>query len=137
MPVFKFAALATGLLLTAAAAPAEPATPSKPTIVLVHGAFADSNSWNGVVAQLRHDGYPVVSAANPLRGASSDAAYVSSIVKSINGPVVLVGHSYGGTVITEAGYGMSNVRALVYVSAFAPDVGESSFELAGKFPDPC
>jgi pimeloyl-ACP methyl ester carboxylesterase len=134
MPLFKFAALAAGLLFTTAAAPAEPTPSSKPTIVLVHGAFADSNSWNGVVAELRRDGYPVVSAANPLRGAASDAAYVSSIVKSINGPVVLVGHSYGGTVITEAGNGMSNVKALVYVSAFAPDVGESSFELAGKFP---
>ena len=134
MTFFKFAAMMTGIMLTAAAAPAAPTKPAKPTIVLVHGAFADSTSWNGVVAELHRDGYPVVSAANPLRGAASDAAYVSSIVKSINGPIVLVGHSYGGTVITQAADGKANVKALVYVSAFAPDVGESSFELAGKFP---
>ncbi len=134
MTFLKFATMMAGIMLTAAAAPAAPTEPAKPTIVLVHGAFADSTSWNGVVAELRRDGYPVVSAANPLRGASSDAAYVSSIVKSINGSVVLVGHSYGGTVITQAAGGTPNVKALVYVSAFAPDVGESSFELAGKFP---
>jgi len=133
MPFFKTALLATGLIFTTAAA-SQPTPAPKPTILLVHGAFADSTSWNGVVAELTHDGYPVVSAANPLRGASSDAAYVSSIVKSINGPVVLVGHSYGGTVITQAGADTANVQALVFVSAFAPDVGESSFELAGKFP---
>ncbi|NIJ64212.1 pimeloyl-ACP methyl ester carboxylesterase [Sphingomonas leidyi] len=132
MPFFKSAAMAAGLLLTAAA-PASEAAP-KPTIVLVHGAFADSSSWNGVIADLTRDGYPVVAAANPLRGAASDAAYVASIVKSINGPVVLVGHSYGGTVITQAAAGSDNVKALVFVAAFAPEVGESSFELAGKFP---
>ncbi len=131
MSFIKFALLASSLMLTAPTAP--PPAP-KPTIVLVHGAFADSNSWNGVAAELSHDGYPVVSAANPLRGASSDAAYVSSLVESINGPVVLVGHSYGGTVITQAADGRPNVQALVYVSAFAPEIGESSFELAGKFP---
>lgn len=132
MSMFKYAAAAAGLLL-AAAAPAQQGAP-KPTIVLVHGAFADSNSWNAVVSELTQDGYPVVSAANPLRGAASDAAYVQSIVKSINGPVVLVGHSYGGTVISQAADKAANVKALVYVSAFAPDIGESSFELAGKFP---
>ncbi len=133
MSIFKFAFLAASLLFTSAAI-AQPAAKPKPTVVLVHGAFADSTSWNGVVAELTRDGYPVVSAANPLRGAGSDAAYVASIVKSISGPVVLVGHSYGGTVITQAGAGAANVKALVFVSAFAPDVGESSFELAGKFP---
>lgn len=134
MPLFKSVALATGLVLTAAALPAAAQLPTKPTVVLVHGAFADSTSWNGVVAELTDEGYPVVSAANPLRGAASDAAYIASIVKSIDGPVVLVGHSYGGTVITQAADGAPNVKSLVFVSAFAPDVGESSFQLAARFP---
>lgn len=108
--------------------------PEKPTIVLVHGAFAESSSWDPVVAQLNKDGYRVVAAANPLRGVASDAAAVSRIVKSIPGPVVLVGHSYGGPVITEAATGNANVAALVYVAAFAPDVGESSLSLSAKFP---
>jgi len=110
------------------------AQPAKPAVVLVHGAFADSSSWDGVVTELTRDGYRVVAAANPLRGASSDAAYVAAVVKSVGAPVVLVGHSYGGTVITQAAEGVANVKGLVYVSAFAPDVGESSFGLAGKFP---
>lgn len=133
MTAFKVAVLVAGWLFALATAPAL-AQPAKPTIVLVHGAFADSSSWNGVIADLTRQGYPVVAAANPLRGAGSDAAYVASIVKSIDGPVVLVGHSYGGTVITQAEVGTANVKALVFVSAFAPDVGESSFDLAGKFP---
>jgi len=119
---------ALGLVSSALAAPA------KPTVVLVHGAFADSSSWDGVMTVLTRDGYGVVAAANPLRGAASDAAYVATVVKSVDGPVVLVGHSYGGTVITQAAVGASNVKGLVYVSAFAPDVGETSFGLAGKFP---
>jgi pimeloyl-ACP methyl ester carboxylesterase len=106
----------------------------KPTIVLVHGAFAESASWNGVIEVLARDGYPVVAAANPLRGVSSDAASVATVVGSIGGPVVLVGHSYGGPVITEAAQRASNVKALVYVAAFAPDVGETCLELTGKFP---
>lgn len=106
----------------------------KPTIVLVHGAFADSASWDGVVAKLTRDGYPVVAAANPLRSVAGDAAAVGAVVKSIKGPVVLVSHSYGGAVISAAADDASNVKALVYVSAFAPDVGESSLELTGKFP---
>lgn len=108
--------------------------PEKPTIVLVHGAFAESSSWDSVVAQLGKHGYRVVAAANPLRGVANDAAAVSRIVKSIRGPVVLVGHSYGGPVITEAATGNANVAALVYVAAFAPDVGESSLSLSAKFP---
>jgi len=133
MSFFKSVILAATTIL-ATSATAAPAPAPKPTIVLVHGAFADSSSWNGVVAELTRDGYPVVAAANPLRGPASDAAYVASIVKSIGGPVVLVGHSYGGTVITEAAVGTANVTGLIFVSAFAPEVGESSFELAGKFP---
>jgi pimeloyl-ACP methyl ester carboxylesterase len=107
---------------------------SKPTVVLVHGAFAESSSWNGVVAELLADGYSVVAAANPLRSLKFDADYVASVVRNIKCPVVLVGHSYGGSVITNAAVGSPNVKALVYVSAFAPDQGESSFELADRFP---
>jgi len=110
------------------------ASTDKPTIVLVHGAFAESSSWSAVIARLTADGYPVVAAANPLRGVQSDAAEVSSLIGSIQGPIVLVGHSYGGTIITEAANGHDNVRALVYVSAFEPDVGENSFGLAAHDP---
>jgi pimeloyl-ACP methyl ester carboxylesterase len=120
--------------LAFAAAGAAPAAPVKPTVVLVHGAFADSSSWDGVTAKLQADGYRVIGVANPLRGVKSDAAAVSSVVKSVAGPVVLVGHSYGGAVITEAANGNANVKSLVYVAAFAPDTGESALELTGKFP---
>ncbi|MFD8194618.1 alpha/beta fold hydrolase [Streptomyces wuyuanensis] len=106
----------------------------KPTVVLVHGAFADSTSWNGVVKKLKRDGYPVVAAANPLRGLSSDAAYLKELLAGIDGPVVLAGHSYGGAVITNAARGADNVKALVYVAAFMPDEGESALDLAQKFP---
>lgn len=107
---------------------------TKPTIVLVHGAFADSSSWNGVTRILQKDGYSVVAAANPLRSVSGDASYVSSVVDNIRGPVVLVGHSYGGQVITNAARNKNNVKSLVYVAAFAPDAGEAAADLAGKFP---
>ena len=127
----KAAALALALGLTSlTAAHAQ----TKPTVVLVHGAFADSSSWNGVVADLTRDGYPVVAAANPLRGLASDAAAVRTVLNAIPGPVILVGHSYGGAVISAASDGATNVKALVYVAAFAPDAGESIFELSGKFP---
>jgi pimeloyl-ACP methyl ester carboxylesterase len=106
----------------------------RPTIVLVHGAFAESGSWNGVIEQLRAHGYTVVAASNPLRSVRSDAASVASVVKSIAKPVVLVGHSYGGAVITDAAGQASNVKALVYVAAFAPESGETSAGLSGKFP---
>lgn len=107
---------------------------NKPTIVLVHGAFAGSSSWGAVISQLEHDGYRVLAAANPLRGVASDGAAVAAVVRSIEGPVVLVGHSYGGPVITEAANGSVNVKALVYVAGFAPDTGESSLTLSEKFP---
>jgi pimeloyl-ACP methyl ester carboxylesterase len=106
----------------------------KPTVVLVHGAFADSGSWDGVVKRLKRDGYPVVAAANPLRGLPGDAAYVKEIVAGIEGPVVLVGHSYGGSVISDAATGSANVKALVYIAAFLPEKGESAFDLSAKFP---
>jgi pimeloyl-ACP methyl ester carboxylesterase len=104
------------------------------TVVLVHGAFADSSSWNGVITQLLAQGYPVVAAANPLRGVKVDAEYVAGILKGIPGPVVLVGHSYGGSVITNAATGNGNVVALVYVAGFAPDDGESAGNLSERFP---
>jgi pimeloyl-ACP methyl ester carboxylesterase len=116
-----------------AAAPAI-AQQHRETIVLVHGAFAESSSWAGVIARLERDGYRVIAAANPLRSLDGDAAAVSAVVRSVDGPVILVGHSYGGPVITEAASGNANVRALVYVSGFAPDVGESSFSLSYLFP---
>ena len=106
----------------------------RPTVVLVHGAWADSSSWADVVAALQHDGYPVVVVANPLRGLASDSAYLRAYLASIPGPIVLVGHSYGGAVITNAAAGNSEVKALVYVDAFAPDLGESVVELAAAQP---
>jgi len=108
--------------------------PAKPTIVLVHGAFADSSGWNGVIEQLNKDGYTAIAASNPLRSLSGDAAAVAAVVKSIPGDVVLVGHSYGGLVISAAADGQDNVKALVYVAAFIPEVGESAFTLSTKFP---
>ena len=107
---------------------------SKPTIVLVHGAFADSSSWNGVVRTLEGKGYPVVAAANPLRGLHADAEYLRSVLDSVSGPVVLAGHSYGGSVMSEAADGHPNVKALVYIASFSLDQGESTGQLAAKFP---
>jgi pimeloyl-ACP methyl ester carboxylesterase len=107
---------------------------SKPTIVLVHGAFAESASWDGVVRRLLDDGYPAIALANPLRGVAYDAAYLKAALASVDGDVVLVGHSYGGMVISNGGGGIPAVKALVYVGAFAPDAGESAGDLAGKFP---
>ncbi|HWX27275.1 MAG TPA: alpha/beta hydrolase [Steroidobacteraceae bacterium] len=124
------------IALGASLCSAQPAAsgPAKPTIVLVHGAFADSSSWNGVVPILKQNGYSVVAAANPLRSVASDGAYVHALVASIKGPVVLVGHSYGGMVISNAANGLSNVKALVFVAAFAPEAGESAGALDSKFP---
>jgi pimeloyl-ACP methyl ester carboxylesterase len=107
---------------------------SKPTIVLVHGAFAESASWEGVIPLLTKDGYRVIAAANPLRSVAGDASEISSLLATIDGPVVLVGHSYGGTVITQAAAGHANVKALVYVAAFEPDVGETSGALSAHDP---
>lgn len=111
---------------------AEPA--HSPTVVLVHGAFADSTSWNGVAERLQKDGIKVIAAANPLRSVAEDARYVSELVDSIPGPVVLVGHSYGGAVISNVTPREPKVKALVYVAAFAPEVGETVGQLSGKFP---
>jgi len=106
----------------------------KPTIVLVHGAFADGSSWNGVIEKLSKDGYRTVAAANPLRGVKTDADYIGALISSLKTPVVLVGHSYGGSVISEAAVGHDNVKSLVYVAAFAPEEGESAATLSAKFP---
>ncbi|WP_408057603.1 alpha/beta fold hydrolase [Streptomyces chiangmaiensis] len=111
-----------------------PASQPTPTIVLVHGAFADSSSWNGVIERLGHDGYRVLAPANPLRGLASDADYLGSFLTSVQGPVVLVGHSYGGAVISQAAAGNPDVKALVYIAAFTPEAGESALELSDKFP---
>jgi pimeloyl-ACP methyl ester carboxylesterase len=107
---------------------------SQPTVVLVHGAFAESASWNGVIRRLHEQGYTALAAANPIRSLSGDAEFVASILESIQGPVVLVGHSYGGAVISNAALGKDNVEALVFVGAFAPEEGESIGDLAGRFP---
>jgi pimeloyl-ACP methyl ester carboxylesterase len=107
---------------------------TKPTVVLVHGAFADSSSWNGVIAQLREDGYPVIGVANPLRALHSDAAFLRTILDSVDGPIVIAGHSYGGSVMSEAAATNPKVKALVYIASFLLEQGESTAELAAKFP---
>jgi pimeloyl-ACP methyl ester carboxylesterase len=106
----------------------------QPTIVLVHGAFAESASWDGVIDPLVSAGHPVIAAANPLRGVAADAAAVSDLVRTIDGPVVLVAHSYGGAVISNVAADAGDIVGLVYVAAFAPEPGESAFTLAGMFP---
>ncbi|NHC13649.1 alpha/beta fold hydrolase [Motilibacter deserti] len=97
----------------------------KPTVVLVHGAFADASGWNEVIERLQRRGYTAVAPANPLRSLVGDSAYVRSVIEQIPGPIVLVGHSYGGAVITNAATGNPNVKALVYIAAFALDQGEN------------
>ncbi|WP_331772813.1 alpha/beta hydrolase (plasmid) [Embleya sp. NBC_00888] len=108
--------------------------PPKPTVVLVHGGFADASNWNGVTTRLQKDDYPVIAPANPLRGIPNDATYIAGVLRSIQGPIVLVGHSYGGAVITNAATGNPNVKALVYVAAFVPDQGERLGEIINKYP---
>jgi pimeloyl-ACP methyl ester carboxylesterase len=127
-------AVALGLLGATATASASSDDGPKPTVVLVHGAFADASGWNDVVARLQREGYPVLAPANPLRGVEPDSAYLAGILRTLTGPVVLVGHSYGGVVITNAATGNPNVKALVYVAAFAPDQGETVGVLQNQFP---
>ncbi|MET8751049.1 alpha/beta hydrolase [Streptomyces sp. NPDC004667] len=139
---FALPATVAALLGAAPATSAAPATvPAaadrhgpKPTIVLVHGAFADASSWSGTIRRLQRAGYPVLAPANPLRGLAADTAYLRSVLAAVEGPVVLVGHSYGGAVISGAALGDIRVKALVYIAAFTPDKGESAAELAAKFP---
>ncbi|MCK8680741.1 alpha/beta fold hydrolase [Streptomyces lichenis] len=104
-----------------------------PTVLLVHGAFADAASWSGVITELRGQGIPVIAPPNPLRGLASDAAYIASVAAQIDGPVILVGHSYGGALITVAGT-QENVTGLVYIAAYVLEEGESLGELQGGFP---
>ncbi|MFF5302299.1 alpha/beta fold hydrolase [Streptomyces sp. NPDC013161] len=125
---------ATALPASAASATGGTHSKPKPTVVLVHGAFADASSWSAVTSRLQKAGYTVVAPANPLRGLTSDAAYISAILKTIDGPKVVVGHSYGGAVITQAAAGDASVKALVYVAAFVPDKGEQLGELGARFP---
>ena len=106
----------------------------KPTIVLVHGGYVDSSCWNATLQYLQRKGYTTICGSNPLRGIPTDAPYIASLLDSIHGPVVLVAHSMGGTVITNAAAEKSNVRALVYIAAFVPDVGETQGDLINKFP---
>ncbi|SDZ43307.1 alpha/beta fold hydrolase [Herbiconiux ginsengi] len=107
---------------------------AKPTVVLVHGAFAESSSWNGVVSRLQSQDLAVLAIANPLRGLAQDAEYLRSIIDRIDGPVIVAGHSYGGSVASEATEGADNVRGLVFIASFILEPGESTGELAGKFP---
>ena len=105
-----------------------------PTVVLVHGAWADGSSWSHVARRLQRDRYTVDVPPNPLRGLASDAAYLADYLQTISGPIVLVGHSYGGAVITNAAAGNLNVKALVYVNAFIPDQGQSALDLVQALP---
>ena len=105
-----------------------------PTIVLVHGAFAESASWDRVIRELEDAGHDVIAAANPLRGLAADAQSVTDLVSSVDGPVVLVGHSYGGMVISNVDANAGEITGLVYVAAFAPDIGESANVLAQRYP---
>jgi pimeloyl-ACP methyl ester carboxylesterase len=103
----------------------------RPTIVLVHGDWADASSWNAVIERLQDRGFTVVAPPNTLRGPSQDAPYLASYLKTIPGPIVLVAHSYGGFVITNAATGNANVKALVYIDAFVPDENETALDLVG------
>lgn len=132
-----FAAALAGLLAlltvtasTQASPRSNPGAP-KPTVVLVHGAWADASGWSSVIERLQKKGYSVLAPANPLRSLEGDAAYLASFLAQEQGPFVLVGHSYGGAVITNAAAGNVDVKALVYVNGFVPDVGEDILHLAG------
>jgi pimeloyl-ACP methyl ester carboxylesterase len=136
--------LVTFALLPLQRASAHPATvtssplaPFKPTTVLIHGAFANSSSWDAVIQRLQQDGYPVVAPRNPLRSLQGDAATVAAFLKTISGPIILVGHSYGGAVITNAAVGNQEVKALVYVDAIIPDQGQSAAQVSSAQPGSC
>jgi pimeloyl-ACP methyl ester carboxylesterase len=133
-----FVAVAALLPATAASAstsaPATATAKTKPTIVLVHGAWADASSWSKVTAKLQHDGYTVDAVPNPERGVASDSAYLASYLKLVKGPIVLVGHSYGGFVISNAALGNPNVKALVYIDAYVPAKGDTLLSLTAHAP---
>jgi pimeloyl-ACP methyl ester carboxylesterase len=138
------AVAAAGLLATAGLASSAHASAGttatsgpKPSIVLVHGAWADSSSWDAVVSQLQHDGYTVYVPPNPLLGIGYDSAFIRDFLHTISGPIILVGHSYGGAVITNAATGDKQVKALVYVDAFAPAQGQTIGQLVTAYPGSC
>ena len=106
----------------------------RPTVVLVHGAFAESSSWDGVIDRLLDAGHPAIAAANPLRGLASDAEAIGDVVRTVEGPVVLVGHSYGGAVISNVAADAGEITGLVYVAGFAPDPGQTAVSLSQMFP---
>ncbi|MGD0605995.1 MAG: alpha/beta hydrolase [Streptosporangiaceae bacterium] len=140
--VLLAAALAVAGLLAAtaqiaSATPSRAAAGPKPTIVLEHGAWADSGSWNGVVQRLQQDGYQVYAPPDPLQGLAYDTATLKDFLGTIPGPIVLVGHSYGGMVITNAATGNKNVKALVYDDAFIPAQGDTAGSLSGARPGSC
>jgi pimeloyl-ACP methyl ester carboxylesterase len=144
LAVFATTAVAAGVIVATTAGGADAHTApqgSRPTVVLVHGAWADSSSWDGVVARLQSAGYPVDVFPTPLRGLASDSGYLRDYLSAVSGPIVLVGHSYGGAVITDAATGNAQVKELVYIDAFAPDQGQAVAPLAGPTsvvanPDP-
>jgi len=143
--LFAVVLAVAGLLVSASQiAPAGAATATaasgggpKPTIVLEHGAWADGSSWDGVIGLLQADGYPVYAPPDPLRGLANDSATLSDFLKTLSGPVILVGHSYGGMVITNAATSDPDVKALVYINAFIPAQGETAFGLTAARPGSC
>lgn len=135
--VLAVAGLFAATAQIASASPSQPAAGPKPTIVLEHGAWADSGSWNGVVRRLQHDGYTVYAPPDPLRGLAYDTATLKDFLATIPGHIVLVGHSYGGMVITNAATGNKNVKALVYDDAFIPAKGDTAGSLSSARPGSC
>ena len=135
--VLAVAGLLAATAQIASASPSRAAAGPKPTIVLEHGAWADSGSWNGVVQRLQHDGYTVYAPPDPLQGLKYDTATLKDFLGTIPGPIVLVGHSYGGMVITNAATGNKNVKALVYDDAFIPAKGDTAGSLSGARPGSC
>jgi pimeloyl-ACP methyl ester carboxylesterase len=132
---FALSATTTVALATVAVTPAPAASQSaKPAIVLVHGAFADGSGWQKVIPLLERDGYYVIAVQNPLSSLSEDVATTKRVIDAQKGPVVVVGHSYGGAVITGAAAGATNVKALVYLAAFAPDANEPLNAFGDKYP---
>jgi pimeloyl-ACP methyl ester carboxylesterase len=130
VPISQIASADTAARSTAASG-------TRPSIVLVHGAFADGSSWDAVVSRLQSEGYTVYVPPNPLQGLSYDSAYLADFLHSIAGPIILVGHSYGGAVITTAATGDRQVKALVYVDGFAPAQGQTIEQLLSAEPGSC
>ena len=128
------ARIALVALIVAGLASGAMAEPGKPAIVLVHGAFADGSSWHRVIPILQRDGYTVIAVQNPLTSLAADVETTKRVIDAQTGPVVVVGHSYGGAVITAAAAGNANVKALVYIAAFAPEAGEPIAALTERYP---